>query len=142
MESPAYIIGALDTLVKVGAVSPSYAAGVADVIAKEADWTPLPDSNAQNLLEEWQDFYNANRGNPEVVNRRVAYGSPGSVKLTGDQAKQILRNSRHWYTGGWGRMGDAVGSFTSWREVNVVGGHEADVRREAEQARLAASSAA
>lgn len=106
MKSSAYVLGALDALVKSGEVSPEYAAGVVDVLSKEADWTPWADSNAQNLLEEWQGFAKANPG---------AYNAQtGRMTLNGQQAKQILRNSRHWWTDAGGRMADAIGSFGSW----------------------------
>lgn len=110
----AYVFGALDVLVKAGEVSPAYAAGVASVLAKQADYTPWWDSNAQNLAEEWEDFYAKHRNDPAVVSPGTGPGGQPGVTLTGDQAKQILRDSRHWWTDAWGRTGDAVGSFGSW----------------------------
>lgn len=98
--SPVYALGALDALVKAGEMSPAYAAGVADVLSKEAA------SNAQNFLEEWQEFA---KKHPDQYDVETGIGTP-----TGEQAKQILRDSRHWYTDMGGRMGDAVGSFGSW----------------------------
>lgn len=114
-RSPAYVLGVLDTLVKAGEVSPSYAAGVASVLQKEAGL--FSDSAGVNLTQQWDDFVAKNRGayNPQT----------GQATMTGAQAKGMIDSARPWYDnmGGramanlrhWGR------SATSWLPEWVAG---------------------
>lgn len=103
MKSSAYVLGVLDVLVKSGEVSPAYAAGVADVLSKQADWNPFWwDSAGQNYQEEMQKWLANNPNARDPVT--------GRINITGDQAAQIIDNSRHWWTGAGRRSMDYLGN--------------------------------
>jgi len=89
MGTPAYMLGALDALVKSGAVSADYAAGVVDVLVKDAWFASSPNQNFKDLLDEWRAEH------------------PGE-KMTREAARDIVLRSRPWYyrafrpNAGWG----------------------------------------
>lgn len=113
--SPAYVLGALDTLVKAGEVSPAYAAGVVDVLAKEAGW--LFDTEAENLTQQWGDYMQQNPNAYDFATGRATIGA--------GQAKQMIDSARPWYDNMWGRMGANIAHgwrrAKSWMPEAMVG---------------------
>jgi hypothetical protein len=101
MSTPAYILGALDVLVKTGAVSPDYAAGAASVFVKQAGL--FGDTAAQNM----EDNYTAWREqNPHA-------------EMTPEKARELALQSRNWYSrafspnAGWGNwFSNRMGKWT------------------------------
>lgn len=108
MRAEAYIAGVLDTLVKAGAVSHGYAAGLVDGLSKQADWAPWADSPQQNYWEAVQDY-------AEQHPERVA---GGRFEISPDEAAKLIDDSRHWYTGGLDRLGTLASNrlrkWTRW----------------------------
>lgn len=109
MRTPAYILGALDALVKTGEVSPVYAAGVADVLAKSAGlWW---DSSAQDYANNYNAWL---RANPSRVRK------DGTVDIRPDEATALVDKSRNWYQklapkAGWGGWAKNMwGRATRW----------------------------
>ena len=113
-KSAAYIMGAIDALVESGAMSPAYAAGVADVLVKDASVFFWPDTDKENFRDAWDDFWEDNKNNPDIFRRNAKNNDPERIRMTGEQAKKILRQSRHWWTELGGKTGDALGSFFGW----------------------------
>jgi len=102
MCTPAYILGALDALVKSGAVSPAYADGVASVLTKEAGlfW----DSAAQNMHDNYREWREKNP----------------YAQMTPEKARELALSSRNWYSrafspnAGWGNwISNRFGKWTS-----------------------------
>lgn len=80
MATPAYILGALDALVKAGEVSPAYALGVSSVLEKSAGLV-------------WDSSYN------DTVGAYAQWRKANPDKaLTPDIARQFMRdNAYNWY---------------------------------------------
>ena len=92
--SRSYILGALDALVKAGEVSPSYAAGAASVLVKDAGF--FSDTPAENIVQQWGDMADK----PGFRDRQT-----GLVNMNGEQAKQLIDRARPWYDNMGGRIG-------------------------------------
>lgn len=113
--SPAYVLGALDVLVKAGEVSPAYAAGVVDVLAKEAGW--LTDTEAENLSQQWGDYMQKNPNAYDFASGRTNIGE--------GHAKQMIDSARPWYDNAGGRAwanmkhwGRTVGSWLPGNQMS------------------------
>lgn len=116
MQSAAYIAGVLDTLVKAGEVSPAYAAGVADVLGKQAMWWNSVGGAQREFLEK-----NPNAKNPD-----------GTWNITPDQAVEVAnRGVTHWWNGdgvGWGDWAGNRWDMARTYLPGFLGGTSADRR--------------
>lgn len=128
METPAYMLGALNVLVKAGEVSPAYAAGVASVLSKRAGF--LWDTTAGNYTDAYRDWQAKN---------------PGKA-ITPDEAVALVDNSRNWWEGDGVSFGDWAknrwGKLTRWWPTDKMTGEMydrqyKDMQNRARQERLA-----
>ena len=114
MVTPAYILGALDTLVKAGELSPDYALGVASVLEKQAGlfW----DSTAS----DYNNAYNSWKAQ-----------NPGK-QMTPDAALAIADKSRNWWESmkpkaGWGNyIKNRFNKWTRWWPTDKMTGEMYD----------------
>ena len=120
MDSSAYTLGVLDALVKAGEMSPAYAAGVADVLAKEA--APFWDHTAQLYQNAYDEFRQAH---PERIR------PDGTLDIRPDEAKAIADKSQNWYDqigpdAGWGNWIRNRWNKYVWRHMPGVAGKDQD----------------
>jgi len=108
MKSVAYIQGALDALVKAGEVSPAFAAGVSDVLAKQAGF--LWDSPGENFLQALTAYRKKHPGAWDPASHRL--------NISPEDAYDLINSSRIWWTGLPRRAGDYWGNrlrkWTRW----------------------------
>jgi len=108
MLSAAYIRGVIDAFVKAGEMSPAFAAGVTDVLTKEAGI--LWDSPGENFIDQIRDF---KKKHPEAYDQET-----GKLKITPEQAYDMINSGRIWWEGLGRRSSDYWGNrlrkWTRW----------------------------
>lgn len=120
MSSSAYTLGVLDALVKAGEMSPAYAAGVADVLAKEAGLF------GDNTAQFYQDAYNEfRRAHPERIR------ADDTLDISPDEAKALADRSQNWYDqigpdAGWGNWISNRWHKYVWRHMPGVANRGAE----------------
>ncbi len=91
--------GALDTLVKAGAVSPDYADGLAAGLSKQAGYGIIDDPRTNY----WEEIDAYAKAHPERV-------AGGRFEISPDTAARLIDNSRHWWTGAGRRSSTYLGN--------------------------------
>lgn len=96
MDRSAYVIGALDALVKAGEISPAYADGVRDALTKEAWIVPVAAglAGALGLGAAGTALF---KDSPQVNYDEELENYPRGYRFTPAEGAEIIDRSRHWW---------------------------------------------